>query len=51
MIYTDLESVKIFQSFKIYVIKIGQLSGALEQNEQKPENGSRASPVIKNESI
>ena len=44
MIYTDSESVKNFQSFKIYVIKIGQLGGALEQNEQKPENGSRAPP-------
>ena len=30
MIYTDSESVKNFQSFKIYVIKIGQLGGALE---------------------
>ena len=30
MIYTDLESVNNFKSFKVYVIKIGQLGDALE---------------------
>ena len=31
MIYTDSETVKNFRSFKIYVIKIDRLGGALEQ--------------------
>ena len=44
MIYTDSESVNKFQSFKVYIIKIGSLGGALEQNDQKHENCSRAPP-------
>ena len=42
MIYTDSESVKKLQSFKVYGIQIGPLDGALE-----PYVGSR----MRNESL